>query len=114
MLRADFNNDPVKIYGIWPMTPFPVEVSIYGVCSNSCFYCFSNLNRAAADRKPEDHRKNPIEKVINGCEKVAKLSGIIHDKDFSTKQTEITMHNTFTTQQPVQRIQEQLNQVNVP
>lgn len=67
-LSFDFNNDPVKIYGIWPLTPFPVEVSIYGVCSNSCFYCFSNLNRAAAERKAEDHQKNPIEKVINGCE----------------------------------------------
>jgi DNA repair photolyase len=65
----DFNNDPVKIYGIWPLTPFPVEVSIYGVCSNSCFYCFSNLNRTAAGRKMEDHRKNPVEKVISHCEK---------------------------------------------
>lgn len=67
MYNFDFNDNPVKLYGIWPMTPFPVEVSIYGVCSNQCFYCFSNLNRAAAERKP--HEKNPIEKVIRGLEK---------------------------------------------
>lgn len=67
MFTFDFNDNPVKLYGIWPQTPFPVEVSIYGVCSNQCFYCFSNLNRAAACRKPHD--KNPIEKVISGMEK---------------------------------------------
>ena len=68
LFSFDFNENPVKIYGIWPQTPFPVEVSIYGVCSNQCFYCFSNLNRAAAGRKP--HEKNPIEKVIAGMESV--------------------------------------------
>lgn len=65
----DFNVDPVKIYGIWPLVAEPVEVSIYGVCSNGCGYCFSNLNRAAAERDPEKHRKNPIEKVIRGLER---------------------------------------------
>ena len=67
MFTFDFNENPVRLYGIWPETPFPVEVSIYGTCSNQCFYCFANLNRVAADRKP--HEKNPIEKVISGIEK---------------------------------------------
>ena len=35
----DFNDTPHRIYGIWPMTPFPLEVSIYGVCAHSCAYC---------------------------------------------------------------------------
>jgi DNA repair photolyase len=70
MYSFDFNDNPVKLYGIWPMTPFPVEVSIYGVCSNRCFYCFANLNRAAAGRQP--HEKNPIERVINGLERSMK------------------------------------------
>lgn len=67
MFTFDFNDNPVRLYGIWPETPFPVEVSIYGTCSNQCFYCFANLNRSSAGRKP--HEKNPIEKVISGIEK---------------------------------------------
>lgn len=63
----DFNENPARTYGIFPETPFPVEVSIYGSCSNRCFYCFANLNRAAAGRKP--HEKNPVEKTISGLDK---------------------------------------------
>lgn len=65
----DFNVEPARLYSIWPETPFPVEVSIYGTCSNACFYCFANLNRVAAERKPETHAKNPVEKLISGLER---------------------------------------------
>lgn len=44
----DFNDKPVHVYGIWPQTPFPVEVSIYGYCRMSCSFCFANRNREAA------------------------------------------------------------------
>jgi DNA repair photolyase len=54
-MAFDFNKDPVRLYGIFPQTPFPVEVSIYGYCRMSCSYCFANLNRDAFDREP-----NPV------------------------------------------------------
>lgn len=63
----DFNDTPHRIYGIWPMTPFPLEVSIYGTCSHVCRYCFANLGRAGANRKP--HTKNSLQTLINGFER---------------------------------------------
>lgn len=65
--QFDFNDTPHRIYGIWPLTPFPIEVSIYGVCSHQCCYCFSNLGRMGADRKP--HTKNSLPTLINALEK---------------------------------------------
>lgn len=47
----DFNETPVRVYGIWPETPFPVEVSAYGYCQMACSYCFANRNRDAAGRE---------------------------------------------------------------
>lgn len=47
----DFNADPLRIYGIWPQTPFPLEVSIYGYCQMACSFCFANRNRDAAGRE---------------------------------------------------------------
>ncbi len=64
----DFNNEAVKVFSIWPASVFPVEISSYGYCSNSCFYCFANLGRKAKDRIHEDHMKNNIEKTIRTLE----------------------------------------------
>jgi DNA repair photolyase len=52
----DFNKSPLRIYSLWPQTPFPLEVSIYGYCQMACFYCFANRNRDAHDR--ELNKKN--------------------------------------------------------
>ena len=63
----DFNKDPFKMYGLFPMTPFPIELSVYGTCSNACFYCFANLNRAANGR---EHFMQPtMEKTIRAAER---------------------------------------------
>lgn len=47
----DFNKQPLRIYGIWPQTPFPLEVSIYGYCQMACSFCFANRNRDANERE---------------------------------------------------------------
>ena len=61
----DFNQSSTAcLYSIFPQTPFPVEVSIYGGCSMSCVYCFANLNRKAADRDPAKHAKNSTEATL--------------------------------------------------
>lgn len=66
-MAFDFNKQPARLFGIWPQTPFPVEVSIYGLCRMSCFYCFSNLNRLASDR--EVNLTNPTESLIRYLDK---------------------------------------------
>jgi DNA repair photolyase len=35
----DFQRTPLKLWGIWPSMPVPLEVSIYGMCSSGCAYC---------------------------------------------------------------------------
>lgn len=52
----DFTPSPLRIYGIFPTAPYPLEVSIYGYCQMACQYCFANLNRQAAGR--ELHEQN--------------------------------------------------------
>jgi DNA repair photolyase len=47
----DFNKEPLRLYGIAPQSPFPVEVSIFGYCRMACSYCFSNRNRDANQRE---------------------------------------------------------------
>ena len=47
----DFDRNPLNLYGIWPQTPFPLELSLYGFCQMSCSYCFANLNRHANERE---------------------------------------------------------------
>jgi len=64
-MAFDFNKDPVRLFGIWPQTPFPVEVSIYGYCSVSCSFCFANLNRDAFDRDP-----NPVNSTASALRKL--------------------------------------------
>ena len=63
----DFNKSAAGIYSIWPQTPFPVEVSIYGGCSNECAYCFAQLNRLAAEREP--HLENTTESVLRSLDR---------------------------------------------
>jgi DNA repair photolyase len=58
----DFNDEPIRLFGIMPQTPFPLEVSIYSLCSLSCAFCFSNLNRFAHDR--ELHLENSTPKLF--------------------------------------------------
>jgi DNA repair photolyase len=69
---TDFLSDPLKLWGIWPALPTPVEVSIYGMCDLSCAYCFSNNNRKAKHRQMNP--VNPIDKLI------PKLSRVIQDE----------------------------------
>lgn len=50
-MAFDFNAEPLRLYGIMPQTPFPLEVSIYGYCQMSCSFCFANRNRDASQRE---------------------------------------------------------------
>ncbi|OQB45008.1 MAG: hypothetical protein BWY01_01499 [Synergistetes bacterium ADurb.Bin155] len=66
----DFNGEPAKLYGIFPNTPFPIEVSIYGLCSNACFYCFANLNRIAHNGRDKNPHMTPTHlKAIQSLER---------------------------------------------
>jgi DNA repair photolyase len=47
--------------------PVPLEVSIYGLCSSMCVYCFANLNRQGKKRIPS--LVNPVEKLIDRLSK---------------------------------------------
>jgi hypothetical protein len=50
-MAFDFDKTPIGLYGLFPDTPFPLDVSIYGDCQCSCVFCFANLNRAAHGHK---------------------------------------------------------------
>ena len=44
-MAFDFNEVPLRFFATWPSVFFPLDVSIYGYCQMSCYYCFANRNR---------------------------------------------------------------------
>lgn len=66
-MSFDFNASPLRISGLFPSTPLPLEVSIYGFCTLECSYCFANLNRRA--HAPELNEKNSTASLFRAIDR---------------------------------------------
>lgn len=66
-MAFDFNDVPLRFFATWPNVFFPLDVSIYGYCQMSCYYCFANRNR---DEYSSDlHLTDTTDKLIKTIER---------------------------------------------